>query len=103
MLDEQLNGRVYSAIYNCAEIDGFDIKELDLSTWDTSHVQACNFEFNGCLDLEVIYVGAGWDMEKVTNSTGMFGSCFKLRNFNGSIIDKTNAHTGDGGYLTYKS
>ena len=29
LLDEQLNGRVYSAIYNCAEIDGFDIYNND--------------------------------------------------------------------------
>ena len=32
----------------------------------------------------------------------MFDNCTKLSNFNSSVVDKTNAHAGSGGYMTLK-
>ena len=59
--------------------------------------------FCGCENLKTIYVGNAWSTAKVTNSDDMFYHCTNLPNFNESVVDKTNAHTGEGGYLTLKN
>ena len=41
-------------------------------------------------------------MTNVTESSMMFSSVPKLPNYNSSVVDKTNAHTGEGGYLQRK-
>ena len=53
--------------------------------------------------LERIYVGDGWNTDAVTSSVDMFWGASKLPNFNSSVVDKTNAHSNSGGYLTFKS
>ena len=58
--------------------------------------------FQYCNLLTTIYVGASWEIDQVTRSGDMFYGCKKLPNFNSSVVDKTNAHFGQGGYLTYK-
>ena len=75
---------------------------LDLSSFNTSIVTNMNMMFNGCSLLESIYVGDGWNTDNVTSSNGMFGGCTKLPNYASSKVDKTNAHTGEGGYLKLK-
>ena len=59
--------------------------------------------FDSCRSLTTIYIGPNWNTDKVTDSGNMFRSCTRLPNFNSSVIDKTNAHAGDGGYMTLKS
>ena len=53
--------------------------------------------------LRTIYVSDTWSTAAVTDSGDMFGYCNLLPNFNSSVVDKTNAHYGPGGYLTYKA
>ena len=53
--------------------------------------------------LSRIYVGSGWNTANVTSSTQMFYASTLLPNYNSSVVDKTNAHTSTGGYLSVPS
>ena len=75
---------------------------LDLSNFNTASVEKMTQMFDGCSLLENIYVGDGWNTDAVTVSNNMFRSCSKLPNYASSKVDKTNAHTGEGGYLKLK-
>ena len=77
---------------------------VDLSGWNTENVGATGGLFYNCSNLENIYVGDGWSTAAVIISDGMFYGCTKLLSMNTAnpAIDKTNAHTGDGGYLKVK-
>ena len=75
---------------------------LDLSSFNTSKVTAMPTMFEGCTNLATIYVGNDWSTDAVNNSNNMFKFCTKLPNFNSSKLDHTNAHTGEGGYLSTK-
>ncbi len=76
---------------------------LDLSSWDTSNIIGSGNMFSGDTSLTTIYVSDLWDMSNNTSNSQMFKDCTSLPNFNSSVIDKTNAHYGSGGYLTYKA
>ena len=75
---------------------------IDLSNFNTANVTNMGDMFCDCEDCENIYVGSLWSTDAVTDSSNMFYECTKLPNFDSSVIDKTNAHTGAGGYLTLK-
>ena len=75
---------------------------LDLSNFNTASVESMIQMFDGCSSLENIYVGDGWNTDAVTESNNMFRSCSKLPNYASSKVDKTNAHTDEGGYLKLK-
>ena len=75
---------------------------LDLSSFNTSKVTQMPSMFWGCTNLATIYVGNNWSTAEVTGSDNMFSNCKKLPNYNSSKLDKTNAHTGEGGYLSTK-
>ena len=79
------------------------ITVLDLSRFDTSKVTKMNGMFNSCSELTTIYASEFWNTDKVTSSGYMFVNCTSLPNFNAGVTDKTNAHYGAGGYLTYKA
>lgn len=64
--------------------------DIDLSYFDTSAATNMGYMFYGFG--RRIYVSERWTVENVTNSTAMFGVG----------RDKTYAHYGEGGYLTYK-
>ena len=85
--------------YNCSELT-----TVDLSSWNTAKVWNTSNMFYKCSKLENIYVGDGWSTAAVTSSNGMFTGCTKLLSMNTAnpATDKTNAHTGDGGYLKVK-
>ena len=76
---------------------------LDLSSFNTSKVYAMPSMFLDCTNLATIYVGNNWSTAEVTSSDNMFRNCTKLPNYNSSKFDKTNAHTGEGGYLSSKT
>ena len=60
--------------------------------------------FYNCSNLEHIYVDADInlaDSTTLSTSSSMFNGCANLPNWN-SKVDKTNAHTGEGGYFTVK-
>ena len=84
--------------YNCKKLTS-----LDLSNFDTSSVIDMSRMFAGCSNLTTIYVSDKWNTDKVTVSYNMFTGCTNLPNFDNSKTDKTNAHYGEGGYLTYKA
>jgi len=58
--------------------------------------------FFKCSKLTTIYVGPNWNTDNVTSSRNMFTYSTNLPNFNSSVVDKTNAHAGPGGYMTLK-
>lgn len=76
---------------------------FDLSILDTSKTIIMDGLFGGCSSLTTIYVGLNWNTDAVISSDNMFNACTNLPNFDYSVIDKTNAHTGEGGYLTLKT
>ena len=80
-----------------------NLTTLDVSNWNTTKVTRMFRMFDSCRSLTTIYIGPNWNTDKVTDSGNMFRSCTRLPNFNSSVIDKTNAHAGDGGYMTLKS
>ena len=78
------------------------LASLDLTGWNTSKVTNMVKMFFYCEKLETIYVGDGWSTANVNKSAEMFDNCPKLTNWKDTNpIDKTHAHTGDGGYLTF--
>ena len=82
------------------------LTSLDLSSFNTEIVQDMGSMFYNCRILETIYVGEDWITGNVDNSTSMFYSCPSLvgqdgTKYNSSYTDKTKAHYGEGGYLTY--
>ena len=81
-----------------------ELTTVDLSSWNTAKVWNTYAMFNNCSKLENIYVGDGWSTAAVTQSDYMFKGCTKLLSMNTAnpATDKTNAHTGDGGYLKVK-
>jgi len=83
-------------------MDCTSLTTLDLSNFNTASVEKMTQMFDGCSLLENIYVGDGWNTDAVTVSNNMFRSCSKLPNYASSKVDKTNAHTGEGGYLKLK-
>ena len=88
-----------SMFYSCSSLT-----TLDLSSFNTSKVYAMPSMFNGCTNLATIYVGNDWSTAAVTSSANMFAFCTKLLNLNSNhATDKTNAHTGEGGYLKVKA
>ncbi|MBQ7420079.1 MAG: BspA family leucine-rich repeat surface protein [Prevotella sp.] len=80
---------------------------VDLSSFNASKVTNMNYMFSDCSVLSAISVGENWNTDEVTSSNDMFSSCNALVGEDGTIVgsstDKTNAHTGTGGYLTKKS
>lgn len=86
-----------SMFYNCSSLT-----TLDLSGWNTASVTDMKFMFSGCSNLTTICVDGGWSTAGITdgNSYGMFDSCTKLPNWDGTT-DKSMAKVLiDGGYLT---
>ena len=79
-----------------------NIETLDLSLLNTSNVTNMSYMFAYNSKLTNIYVGDGWNTDSVTTSANMFLSTTNIPNYNSSIVDKTNAHTGEGGYLKRK-
>lgn len=82
---------------------GLTLSSLDLSSFNTHNLTNTAQMFMLCSSLENIYIGENWDMANVTTSSLMFQACGRLPNYDGNVIDKTNAHAGTGGYLTLKS
>ena len=79
------------------------LKSLDLSSFDTGNVTDMYQTFADCYAAQNIYVSEKWSTDNVEESTGMFRACSKLPNYSSaSERDKTYAHYGTGGYLTYK-
>jgi len=87
------------------------LASLDLSGWDTQNVTNMSMMFNNCTALATIYVGNGWNTDKITsnNSYSMFSKCTSLvggkrTTYDSSKIDKTYAHidggTSNPGYFT---
>ena len=81
------------------------LTSLDLSSFNTSSVNDMRYMFSSCTSLRNIYVSELWSTNAVslTNSGNMFNGDTQLPNYNSSKTDKTNAHYGEGGYLTYKA
>ena len=78
---------------------------LDLSGWNTSSVKNMLYMFYEDYQLSTIYASELWNVSGVTTSTDMFFDCTNLPNYSydGGIADKSKAHYGEGGYLTYKA
>ena len=85
------------------------LKELDLSSFDTRNITNMNSMFNGCSSLKTVYVGHNWTTENVTSSTDMFKDCTSIvggagTTFSSSHIDAAYAHIDEGtanpGYFT---
>ncbi len=80
----------------------YNLQSLDLSSFDTGKVTNMHEMFAGGYRLSTIYISSKWSTEAVTDSQQMFAACESLPNYNYSEDDKTHAHGGSGGYMTYK-
>ena len=81
---------------------------LNLSEFNTDYVNYMGYMFNSCSKLKTIYVSDYWITDNVRSSANMFNGCKAIvggtgTKYNANYIDKTRAHYGNGGYLTYKS
>lgn len=82
--------------------DAANLEEVDLRGWNLKEDATTSFMFRRCYKLKNIYVSSTWDQTKIGQSKDMFFNARLLPNYNSSIVDKTNAHTGEGGYFTLK-
>ena len=80
----------------------YNLQSLDLSSFDTGKVTNMHEMFAGGYRLSKIYISSKWSTQAVTDSQQMFAACESLPNYNYSEDDKTHAHGGSGGYMTYK-
>lgn len=83
----------------------YNLKELDLSSFDTRNVTDMFYMFYSDYNLQTIYVGDGWNVDKVTNSVNMFVDCYKLvgKLKYADIQSSSIEYATTDGYLTYKS
>lgn len=77
-----------------------NITKLDLTNWNTTALTNTANMFKWCSYLTRIFVGDGWTVANVTESTNMFIDANKLPNYDANYVDKTRAYAGDGGYLS---
>ena len=84
-----------NVFYGCTAL-----QSLDLSSFVTVKTTNMSSMFYNCSQLQSISVGDGWTTSAVGSSSNMFYNCTSLPNFNASVVDKTNAHPYEGGYLT---
>ena len=90
-------------------LDCSSLTTIDLSSFNTSQVEYMYNMFSRCSNLKTIYVGKGWSMQKVVNSTRMFENCTSLvggkgTKYSSSHTDGAYAHVDEGtanpGYFT---
>ena len=88
------------------------LTSLDLSSFDTSKVTDMERMFFYCTGLTTIYVGSGWNTDKVTSSNSMFFADSKLvggagTTYSSPYDDKSRAKIDGGasnpGYFTAKN
>lgn len=86
--------------YGCSQL-----KELDLSLFDTSKVLNMTTMFRGCTNLTKIYVGDNWITNQVSSSEEMFFGCLNLKGAISYDNTKTDIKMANciTGYLTLKS
>lgn len=77
------------------------INLIDISSFDTSMLKNTDHMFANCTLLNTILVGSGWNTENIQTSIYMFYNSINLPYYNSNITDKTNAHVGNGGYLSF--
>ena len=84
---------------------------IDLSTFNTANVTETEGMFKDCAALTTIYVGSGWNTEKIIDGSEMFAGCTVLvggagTTFDADHTDYTYAHIDGGmanpGYFTAK-
>lgn len=92
---------------NCMFYGCNTVKMLDVSNFSTHNVTDMEYMFCYCYSLATLYAGAEWTVENVEQSSHMFSGCYSIKGEDGTIYDyqvtdKTKAHYGEGGYMTYK-
>lgn len=65
------------------------LTELNLSHFDTKNVEGMASIFEKCTNLETIYVGKGWNTDKVPYSDLMFIDCESIKGEKGTTYDAT--------------
>ncbi len=88
--------------------NNWGIVTLDLTSFDTHKVTNMTYMFYNLRGLKTIYVGEGWNTEKVESSSQMFYNCTQIvgqdgTTYDANYLDKTRAHYDEGGYLTLKA
>ena len=76
------------------------LSSLDLSNFNTKKVRYMASMFRACSALTTIYVSDNFKTGQVTNSTGMFSGCTKLKGYSDSKTDHKYANCGTDGYFT---
>ena len=76
------------------------LTSLDLSNFNTKKVRYMASMFRACSALTTIYASDNFKTGQVTNSTGMFYGCKKLKGYSDSKTDRKYANCGTDGYFT---
>ena len=77
-----------------------NLKEIDLTEFDTGNVTNTQYMFYGCSNLERIFCDDDWNQGNVVvESERMFQGCSKLKGYNSSNVDITFANPTTG-YFT---
>ena len=77
-----------------------NLKEIELTKFDTRNVTNTQYMFYGCSNLERIFCDDDWSQGNVVvESEGMFQGCSKLKGYNSSNVDITFANPTTG-YFT---
>lgn len=98
--------RYRRAIHNYSGLpNSSSLVKLNISSFNTSSVTDMVGMFMNCGKLKAIYVGEGWNTDKVASSGYLFSGCTSLVGGDGTVFDenytdKTKAYAGIGGYLT---
>ena len=81
----------------------FSLTQLDLSGFNTSIVEYMKCMFYQCKTLTTIYTSAAWKTNRILNTDDMFKECYSLQNFSPEKIGIEMAKPiEEGGYLTLK-
>ncbi len=126
---------IYTMFYGCSSLKSLDVsnfdvskvtslsnlfdgcsslRTLDLTNFNTAKVTEFGYLFRNCSNLRTIYVGPGWNTQRVNyyQSNDIFKGCINLRGGMGTVYDPSMdgiwyAHIDGGpdnpGYFTDKS
>ena len=82
----------------------FSLTQLDLSGFNTSMVEYMKCMFYQCRTLTTIYISDKWKTNRILNTDDMFRECYSLPGFNQeNTYIKMAKPVEEGGYLILKN
>ena len=87
---------IHRMFYGCSSLTSLDLSSFNISKVEYDADNDCygiEYMFSGCSALTTIYVGEGWNIENLTESTDVFKDCTALVGGAGTPYDPNHTDT----------